>query len=522
MPVPPHNEEKYLINGNEDELKENVLEASSAHEIENVEPLESEKVVAHDTENVESHELNIDNILDKEIITNPEVTNDADGINVEVVNDKKIEEEVTEINFAEEFKKISEKLQELYEPVDEIPDKQSKLEPPSSPDVRSIPEIPEVPSTPSIPDTPITETPAMSEPLTDITVKSNDVVGNKIPMTKPELKPKPNIGQLKKQIEFRKQKHSIISNDIKQEIVIENEKENENDNNENVIMNKTETERIITIIREKPEIKKKPDMSKLNVKPKFTKSMSTNTNTTRNNIISSSTSRASSTIEGKSVSEMYSSYTTTSYTSNGSVHSSSSSSSSSTSSSHQQHHNTNHHHLINNNHQYQELNGFAEKLNKTIDDTPLLINEFRNFNHKFAQLHQNNNLDSQRDENEKSENYKNEKNNNDVFQRRTKYRLNEMSRDVPNYRRLFIDDTFSNMSSVSSSDDGTKDVFYNLLDKINQTKSRASVRRNRSLQESCLSDHWENRASINTFLQYHATTGTAVKQIQAQIEAKHK
>lgn len=118
--------------------------------------------------------------------------------------------------------------------------------------------------------------------------------------------------------------------------------------------------------------------------------------------------------------------------------------------------------------------------------------------------------------------------------RRTKFRISEQSRDVPmsfqrHHRRGFI---LENSSATE-----TKDCLLQLLEKyhdnnmrsirrssINSGNGMTSLGRHQSLSVDWgLSDSLESRSmnSINAFFHRHSQHGNAVKQIQAQIEARN-
>lgn len=105
--------------------------------------------------------------------------------------------------------------------------------------------------------------------------------------------------------------------------------------------------------------------------------------------------------------------------------------------------------------------------------------------------------------------------------RRAKYRINQMSRDVP----IGLPDTHQTVN-LEEAANTTKDCLLHLLEKYNETKNRNPVGRHQSISvDSPVSDKLEYRSisSINAFFQRHvhsSSTGQNVKQIQAQLEER--
>lgn len=113
--------------------------------------------------------------------------------------------------------------------------------------------------------------------------------------------------------------------------------------------------------------------------------------------------------------------------------------------------------------------------------------------------------------------------------RRTKFRINQASRDVPLASLKNHNINSSTYIIENSSATATKDCLLQLLEKYNENRdmktSLSHIGRHQSISgEWGISDNLENRSmnSINAFFHRHATRGTAVKQIQAQIEARNK
>ena len=110
-----------------------------------------------------------------------------------------------------------------------------------------------------------------------------------------------------------------------------------------------------------------------------------------------------------------------------------------------------------------------------------------------------------------------------VTNRRTKFRITQLSRDVPigspdKHRTVFLEEAVTT----------TKDCLLHLLDKYNENDTRAaysSMGRHQSMSNGVsLTDNLEYRSmnSLNYFFQRHATAGQTVKQMQAQLESKRK
>lgn len=105
--------------------------------------------------------------------------------------------------------------------------------------------------------------------------------------------------------------------------------------------------------------------------------------------------------------------------------------------------------------------------------------------------------------------------------RRAKYRINQMSRDVP----VGLPDTHQTVN-LEEAANTTKDCLLHLLEKYNETKNRNPVGRHQSISvDSPVSDKLEYRSisSINAFFQRHVhstSTGQNVKHIQAQLEER--
>ncbi|EDW60490.2 myosin light chain kinase, smooth muscle [Drosophila virilis] len=104
--------------------------------------------------------------------------------------------------------------------------------------------------------------------------------------------------------------------------------------------------------------------------------------------------------------------------------------------------------------------------------------------------------------------------------RRAKFRINQMSRDVP----VGLPDTHQTVN-LEEAANTTKDCLLHLLEKYNETKIRNPVGRHQSISVDWhVSDNLEYRSmsSINAFFQRHghSSGGQNVRHIQAQLEEK--
>ncbi|XP_065366912.1 death-associated protein kinase related [Calliphora vicina] len=102
--------------------------------------------------------------------------------------------------------------------------------------------------------------------------------------------------------------------------------------------------------------------------------------------------------------------------------------------------------------------------------------------------------------------------------RRAKFRINQMSRDVP----IGLPDTHQTVN-LEEAANNTKDCLLHLLEKYNDTKTRNPLGRHQSISVDCnVRDNLEYRSmsSINAFFQRHNNNGDMVKQLQAQLKEK--
>ncbi|KAH8270757.1 hypothetical protein KR018_000205, partial [Drosophila ironensis] len=103
--------------------------------------------------------------------------------------------------------------------------------------------------------------------------------------------------------------------------------------------------------------------------------------------------------------------------------------------------------------------------------------------------------------------------------RRAKFRINQMSRDVP----VGLPDTHQTVN-LEEAANTTKDCLLHLLEKYNETRSRNPMGRHQSISVDWhVSDNLEYRSmsSINAFFQRHNSGGGQnIRHIQAQLEEK--
>ncbi|XP_004517523.1 death-associated protein kinase related [Ceratitis capitata] len=103
--------------------------------------------------------------------------------------------------------------------------------------------------------------------------------------------------------------------------------------------------------------------------------------------------------------------------------------------------------------------------------------------------------------------------------RRAKFRINQMSRDVP----IGVPNIHQAVN-LEEAANTTKDCLLHLLEKYNETnKCRNPMARHQSISVDWnMSDNLEYRSmsSINAFFQRHNNTGENVRQLQAQLESK--
>uniref|UniRef100_A0A1A9V4M4 Protein kinase domain-containing protein n=1 Tax=Glossina austeni TaxID=7395 RepID=A0A1A9V4M4_GLOAU len=100
--------------------------------------------------------------------------------------------------------------------------------------------------------------------------------------------------------------------------------------------------------------------------------------------------------------------------------------------------------------------------------------------------------------------------------KRAKFRINQMSRDVPiglpdMHQTVYLEEAANN----------TKDCLLHLLEKYNEARTRNPLGRHQSVSvDYNFSDNLEYRSmsSINAFFQRHTNTGDNVRQLQAQLK----
>lgn len=103
--------------------------------------------------------------------------------------------------------------------------------------------------------------------------------------------------------------------------------------------------------------------------------------------------------------------------------------------------------------------------------------------------------------------------------KRAKFRINQMSRDVP----VGLPNTHQAVN-LEEAANNTKDCLLHLLEKYNESKTRNPLGRHQSIGaiDWNVSDNLEYRSmsSINAFFQRHNNNGNMVKQLQAQLKEK--
>lgn len=176
----------------------------------------------------------------------------------------------------------------------------------------------------------------------------------------------------------------------------------------------------------------------------------------------------------------------------------------------------------------QMTNGLSERL-KSLDETPNLYQRLGNTRHSSS-LSSSRNSSSRTLSSAKSSFSNSSYSNNSastaawpITNKRTKFRISQMSRDVPigspyTHQTVFLEEAVNT----------TKDCLLHLLEKYNESDNRTAYS-NQGRHQSIavgygMSDNLEYRSmnSLNHFFQRHASAGTTVKQIQARIESKRK
>lgn len=166
-------------------------------------------------------------------------------------------------------------------------------------------------------------------------------------------------------------------------------------------------------------------------------------------------------------------------------------------------------------------NSFSEKVNKALDETMKLSSN------KLNGLHRSDSIPISR-----KSSFSSEFSNNDfgtapwpVSNRRTKFRLTELSRDVP----IGSPNTHQNIFMEEAAN-ATKDCLLHLLERYSDREETAAISNGRHQSISVdwgmgISDNMEHRSmnSINAFFHRNSSNvGSSVKKLQSQIEAKNK
>lgn len=172
-------------------------------------------------------------------------------------------------------------------------------------------------------------------------------------------------------------------------------------------------------------------------------------------------------------------------------------------------------------------NGLSERL-KSLDETPNLLQRLGSSRNSSVSSSRNS---SSKTSTSAKSSYNNSSYLNNsigsapwpVTNKRTKFRISQMSRDVPigspyTHQTVFLEEAVNT----------TKDCLLHLLEKYNESDTRTAYS-NQGRHQSIavgygLSDNLEYRSmnSLNHFFQRHATAGSTVKKIQARIESKRK
>ncbi|KAG4073920.1 hypothetical protein HA402_014125 [Bradysia odoriphaga] len=176
-------------------------------------------------------------------------------------------------------------------------------------------------------------------------------------------------------------------------------------------------------------------------------------------------------------------------------------------------------------------NGLSERL-KSLDETPNLLQRLGNSRNSstVSVSSRHSSVSSKTSTNAKSSSYNSSYSTNGigsapwpVTNKRTKFRISQMSRDVPigspySHQTVFLEEAVNT----------TKDCLLHLLEKYNESDTRTAYS-NQGRHQSIavgygISDNLEYRSmnSLNHFFQRHASAGNTVKQIQARIESKRK
>lgn len=186
-------------------------------------------------------------------------------------------------------------------------------------------------------------------------------------------------------------------------------------------------------------------------------------------------------------------------------------------------------HTSSNSYNKHMTNGLSERL-KSLDETPNLLQRLGNTRKSSDYLSSSRNSTYKSSASEKSSLHNSSCSSSSIgsapwpiTNKRTKFRISQMSRDVPigsphTHRTVFLEEAVNT----------TKDCLLHLLEKYNESDARTAYS-NQGRHQSIavgygLTDNLEYRSmnSLNHFFQRHAGAGTTVKKIQARIESKRK
>lgn len=268
----------------------------------------------------------------------------------------------------------------------------------------------------------------------------------------------------------------LMLSNMKTELGLKDDEINNNDSNSN---NNNESPKP----PKKPEIKKKPEFLTKNSKLNETFNRSINISESTSNSAGSRFMRSSSIINNSSSSSSIdSSYTkfSSSFT--------------------------------------KKSNSFSEKINKALDETMKLSSNKLN-----GGLHRSDSIPISRKSSFSSDDFGSAPW--PVTNRRTKFRLTELSRDVP----IGSPNTHQNIFMEEAAN-ATKDCLLHLLERYSDRDEIETISKGRHQSISVdwgmgISDNMEHRSmnSINAFFHRNSSNvGSSVKKLQSQIEAKNK
>ncbi|XP_055856486.1 uncharacterized protein LOC129919581 [Episyrphus balteatus] len=168
-----------------------------------------------------------------------------------------------------------------------------------------------------------------------------------------------------------------------------------------------------------------------------------------------------------------------------------------------------------------KVSSLSVRLQKSIEETPKILSN-GNLNTRpptaTSSKIQQNGLKAQSIQNAISSIATSTSSSSEASMRRAKFRVNQMSRDVP----IGSPDKHQTVN-LEEAANTTKDCLLHLLEKYNETKMRNPLGRHQSISiDRNFTDNLEYRSmsSINAFFQKQKNGGRNVKQLQAQLEGK--